>query len=86
MALRQCATCAFTFTRIASNAWPDFYNDAIPLTSLYELELINTIYLKQFRSELTTEESRLIMLRFESKILPKVSTEIPNRLGGEHRA
>jgi predicted nucleic acid-binding protein len=40
-------------------------NEAIPLTSFHELELINTIQLKQFRSEITLDEARLIMSRFE---------------------
>ena len=36
-----------------------------PLTSFHELELINAIHLKQFRTEITLDETRLIMSRFE---------------------
>ena len=40
-------------------------NEAIPLTSFHELELINAIHLKFFRTEITLDETRLIMSRFE---------------------
>ena len=45
--------------------WLKENNEAIPLTSFHELELINAIHLKQFRTEITLDESRLIMSRFE---------------------
>ena len=48
-----------------SSAWLKKNNQAIPLTSLHELELINAIYLKQFRTEITPDETRLILSRFE---------------------
>jgi predicted nucleic acid-binding protein len=35
------------------------------LTSFHELELINAIHLKQFRTEITPDETHLIMSRFE---------------------
>ena len=40
-------------------------NEAIPLTRFNELELKNAIHLKQFRAEITLDETRLIMSRFE---------------------
>ena len=52
------------YSRDAS-VWLKKNNDAIPLTSFHELELINIIQLKQFRSEITLDEARLIMSRFE---------------------
>ena len=52
------------YSRDAS-VWLKKNNEAIPLTSFHELELINTIQLKQFRSEITLDEARLIMSRFE---------------------
>ncbi len=52
------------YSRDAS-VWLKKNNEAIPLTSFHELELINTIQLKQFRSEITLNEARLIMSRFE---------------------
>ena len=52
------------FSRDAS-AWLKKNNEAIPLTSFHELELINAIHLKQFRTEITADETRLIMSRFE---------------------
>jgi len=48
----------------ASN-WLKENNEALPLTSFHELELTNAIHLKQFRAEITLEETRLIMSRFE---------------------
>ncbi len=45
--------------------WLRENNEAIPLTSFHELELTNAIHLKQFRAEITLEETRLIMSRFE---------------------
>ncbi len=45
--------------------WLRENNEALPLTSFHELELTNAIHLKQFRAEITLEETRLIMSRFE---------------------
>lgn len=52
------------YSRNTSN-WLKKNNEAIPLTSFHELELINAIHLKQYRSEITPDEIRLIMSRFE---------------------
>ncbi len=52
------------YSRNASN-WLKENNEALPLTSFHELELINAIHLKQFRAEITLDEARLIMSRFE---------------------
>jgi len=52
------------YSRDTSN-WLRENNEALPLTSFHELELINAIHLKQFRAEITLEETRLIMSRFE---------------------
>ena len=52
------------YSRNTSN-WLKENDEAIPLTSLHEMELINAIHLKQFRAELTLDETRLIMSRFE---------------------
>jgi predicted nucleic acid-binding protein len=48
----------------AASVWLKKNNEAIPLTSLHELELIKAIHLKQFRTEITPKETRLIMSRF----------------------
>jgi predicted nucleic acid-binding protein len=48
-----------------ASRWLKENNEAIPLTSFHELELINAIHLKQFRTEITSDETRLIMSRFE---------------------
>ena len=48
-----------------SSNWLKENNEAIPLTSFHELELINAIHLKQFRYEITLDETHLIMLKFE---------------------
>ena len=45
--------------------WLKKNDEALPLTSFHELELINAIHLKQFRAEITLDETRLIMSRFE---------------------
>ena len=50
----------------ANAVWLRKNNEAIPLTSLHEFELINAINLKQFRTEITTDENRLIMSRVEA--------------------
>jgi predicted nucleic acid-binding protein len=47
------------------SSWLKENDEAIPLTSFHELELINAIHLKQFRTEITLEKTRLIMKRFE---------------------
>jgi len=48
-----------------SSNWLKENNEAIPLTSFHELELINAVHLKQFRAEITLDETRLILSRFE---------------------
>jgi predicted nucleic acid-binding protein len=45
--------------------WLKENNEAIPLTSFHELELINAIQLKQFRSEIIPDQTRLIISRLE---------------------
>jgi predicted nucleic acid-binding protein len=52
------------YSRDTSN-WLRKNNEAIPLTSFHELELINAIHLKQFRTEITSDETRQIISRFE---------------------
>ena len=52
------------YSRDSSN-WLRENNEALPLTSFHELEFINAIRLKQFRAEITLDEARLIMSRFE---------------------
>jgi len=47
----------------ASN-WLKKNNEAIPLTIFHELEFNNAINLKEFRVEITTDETRLIMAKF----------------------
>ena len=49
-----------------TSIWLKKNNEAIPLTSFHELELINAIHLKQFRTEITPDQTRLIMSRFEA--------------------
>ena len=49
----------------AASGWLKLNNESIPLTSFHELELINAIHLKQFRTEITPAETHLIMSRFE---------------------
>ncbi len=44
--------------------WLQINNEAIPLAGLHELEFYNAINLKQFRNEITFDEARLIMSRF----------------------
>ena len=48
----------------ASN-WLKRNNEALPLTRFHELEFINAIQLKQFRSEITEDETLGIMTRFK---------------------
>lgn len=48
----------------ASN-WLKENDEAIPLTSFHELEFVNAIHLKQFRTEITLDETHLIISRFE---------------------
>ena len=45
--------------------WLKENNEAIPLTSFHELELINAIHLKLFRTEITQDVTDLIISRFE---------------------
>jgi predicted nucleic acid-binding protein len=49
----------------ATSGWLKQNNESIPLTSFHELEFINAIHLKQFRTEITLAETQLIMSRFE---------------------
>jgi len=44
--------------------WLKENNEAIPLTTFHELEFNNAINLKKFRTEITTDEIRLIMTKF----------------------
>ena len=46
------------------STWLKENNEAIPLTTFHELEFNNAINLKEFRTEITTDEIRLIMARF----------------------
>ena len=48
-----------------SSSWLKENNEAIPLTSFHELEFINAIYLKLFRTETTPQTIHQIMARFE---------------------
>ena len=52
------------YSREVSN-WLRENNESIPLTKLHELEFINALHLKQFRDEVTADEIRLILSRFE---------------------
>ena len=52
------------YSRDTSN-WLKENNEAIPLTSFHELEFVNAIHLKQFRTEITLDETHLIISRFE---------------------
>jgi predicted nucleic acid-binding protein len=51
-------------SREASN-WIKKNNEALPLTRLHELEFTNAIQLKRFRSEVTEDETLVIMTRFK---------------------
>ena len=50
---------------LAVSNWLKENNEAIPLTLFHELEFNNVINLKEFRSEITTDEIRLIMANFD---------------------
>ena len=52
------------YSRDAS-AWLKANNEAIPLTSLHELEFINAVHLKLFRNETTPQTIRQIKATFE---------------------
>jgi predicted nucleic acid-binding protein len=52
------------YSRDISN-WLKENNEALPLTSFHELELINAVHLKQLRTEITLGETHLILSRFE---------------------
>jgi predicted nucleic acid-binding protein len=52
------------YSRETSN-WLKENNESLPLTSVHELEFINALQLKQFRAEITPDEARLVMTRFE---------------------
>jgi predicted nucleic acid-binding protein len=45
--------------------WIRKNNEAIPLTNLHELEFTNAIHLKQFRKELSFEQTNQIMSKFD---------------------
>ncbi len=45
--------------------WIRKNNEAIPLTGFHELEFTNTIYLKQFRTEMTDEQGLLVLSKFD---------------------
>ncbi|TET87334.1 MAG: PIN domain-containing protein [Desulfobacteraceae bacterium] len=47
----------------ASN-WLKENNEAIPITTFHELEFNNAIKLKEFRTEITTDQTHLVMARF----------------------
>ena len=44
--------------------WIKKNNEAIPLTGIHELEFVNAINLKRYRSEISEGDIRLIMARF----------------------
>ena len=44
--------------------WLRKNDEAIPWTALHELEFTNAIHLKEFRGEVTPEETRLIRINF----------------------
>lgn len=46
------------------SSWLKENNEAIPLTSIHELEFINAINLKKYRSEISESDRRLIVERF----------------------
>ena len=50
---------------LEASKWLKENNEAIPLTRFHELEFINAFQLKQFRTEMTPDETRLTLLRFE---------------------
>jgi predicted nucleic acid-binding protein len=54
------------YSRSASN-WLKKNNEAVPLTSFHELEFINAIHLKLFRTEATPQTIRQIMARFDEQ-------------------
>jgi len=53
-------------SRDASN-WLRKNNEAIPITSFHDLEFSNAIYLKQFRDEISIDEIRRIMSKFDEQ-------------------
>lgn len=44
--------------------WVKKNNEAIPLTGFHELEITNAIHLKEFRSEITSEQVRHVLSKF----------------------
>ncbi|MCP4623456.1 MAG: type II toxin-antitoxin system VapC family toxin [bacterium] len=52
------------YSREAST-WLRSNKQAIPLTRFHELEFINAIQLKQFRAEITENETELVISRFD---------------------
>ena len=68
----------------AVSIWLKSNDEAIPLTSFHELELTNAIHLKQFRTEITPDETRLILSmirRSFAKILSSIIWRFLFRLG-----
>ena len=53
------------YSRNASK-WLKENDEAIPLTSFHELEFINALHLKLFRTEIARETTDLIISRFEA--------------------
>lgn len=51
------------YSREAAN-WLKTNNEAVPKTTLHELEFTNAVHLKQFRNEMTRQEAALITERF----------------------
>ena len=47
------------------STWIKKNNQALLLTRLHDLEFINAIHLKQFREEITQEQVRLILSKFD---------------------
>lgn len=46
--------------------WIRAHKEPIPLTAFHELEFKNALYLKQFRSEITEDQIRTVLLKFEN--------------------
>ena len=50
---------------LEASHWIRQNNEAIPLTRFHELEFTNSIYLKQFRTEMTNEQVLLVLSKFD---------------------
>jgi len=46
--------------------WIRAHKEPIPLTAFHELEFKNALYLKGFRSEITEDQIRTVLLKFEN--------------------